>query len=160
MYRKVDPAALLLATFTVAFGPLTTVGPWDKMNTIVAGVVGAVLLAFTWPRRATLLSESNKIETVDNWMTAAQAIAYGLVATIGSAWLVQEFVLKPPDCPPYPPTKIPPDPCQRADKIAGDATYWALGIGTLAAVILYFWMRARIEKLASPPPAPPPSPRG
>jgi putative flippase GtrA len=157
MYRKVDPAALLFAIFTVAVSPLTTVGPWDKMNTIVAGVVGTVLLAFTWPRKETLQDESNKIAPVDSWMTAAQAIAYGLVVTIGTAWIVQEAILKAPEgCPPYFDDADPPKPCTEVVEIAGHATYWALGIGAVAAVVLFFWMRRRIEQLVSSPPAPPP----
>ena len=48
MYRKVDPAALLLAIFTVAFNPLTTEGPWGKMNTIVAGSLASNALVLLW----------------------------------------------------------------------------------------------------------------
>jgi hypothetical protein len=146
LYRKVDPAALLFAIFTVAFSPLTTVGPWDKMNTIVAGVVGAVLLAFTWPRKATLENDSGQAAPTDEWMTAAQAIAYGLVVTTGSGWIVQKFMC-PPECPPYRAVDFPPEACIEADHIAEIATYWALGIGAVAAVIFFVVMRTRIEKL-------------
>jgi hypothetical protein len=34
---KVDPAALLIAVVAVAGVTLTTAGPWDVMNTVVAG---------------------------------------------------------------------------------------------------------------------------
>jgi len=54
MYRRVDPAALLIAVLTVGVDPLTTTGPWERVNTIVAAVVGVVLAAFTWPRTAEL----------------------------------------------------------------------------------------------------------
>ena len=127
MSRKIDPAALLIAILVVAISPLTTVGPWDKMNTIVAGVVGIVLVAFTWPNKANLQDESGQIPLRDNWIAAALAIAYGLIITIGSAWIVQ-LILNPPDCPEHPDDQLP-QACITADNIAGQATNWALGIG-------------------------------
>jgi hypothetical protein len=44
---KVDPAALLIAVVAVAGVTLTTAGPWDVMNTVVALVVLIVLWAHT-----------------------------------------------------------------------------------------------------------------
>ena len=64
MSRKIDPAALLIAILVVAISPLTTVGPWDKMNTIVAGVVGIVLVAFTWPNKANLQDDLGRFPCV------------------------------------------------------------------------------------------------
>jgi hypothetical protein len=146
MNRKIDPAALLIAILAVAISPLTTVGPWDKMNTIVAGVVGIVLVAFTWPNKENLQDESGKIPPRDNWIALALAIAYGLIVTIGSAWVVQ-LILNPPDCPEHADDTLPLA-CVKADDIAGQATNWALGIGLVAAIILFICLRIRIDKLA------------
>jgi hypothetical protein len=94
MYRKVDPAALLFAIFTVTFSPLASLGPWDPLNTVVAFVVGVVLAVFTWPRYETLKDESGEVKRVDGWMPVAQALAYGLVIAIGIAWIVQLIWVK------------------------------------------------------------------
>ena len=160
MYRKVDPAALLIAIFAVAFSPLTTVGPWDPMNTVIAVVVGAVLAAFTWPRESNLKDESDRITSVDPWITFAQATAYGLVIAIGIAWIVQLvwfcFMSPHPGCPVvYSADHIPPI-CVKAIKFAGYVTYVALVIGVVAARILFILMRKKIAKLTAAPPPPPP----
>lgn len=151
MYRKVDPAALLFAIFTVAFSPLISKGPWDRLNTVIAVVVGAVLLAFTWPRKATLQDESGKITPVDPWITLAQAIAYGLVIAIGMAWIVQsiwlQFVSPPLGCNPET-IETPPFKCTI---IAGYATWVALGIGAVAGGVLFICMRRKIKKIIGPP---------
>ena len=149
MSGKFDWAALLIAVLTVAISPLTTIGPWDKMNTIVASVVGIIIVAFTWPREENFRDdESSKIPLEDNWIKAALAIAYGLIIAIGSAWIVQ-LILNPPDCPEHPPDDKPfPQVCVKADDIAGQATNWALGIGLVAAIILFFCLRMRIKKLS------------
>jgi hypothetical protein len=149
MSRKIDPAAMLIAILTVAISPLTTVGPWDKMNTIIAVVVGVVLLAFTWPSKAKLQDESGHIAPVDKWVPAALAITYGLVITIGSAWIVQ-LILNPPDCPEHAADQLP-QACVNADDVAGRATNWALGIGLVAAIILFFILRNGINRLTDQP---------
>jgi hypothetical protein len=137
LYRKVDPAALLLAILTVGINPLESPGPWDNINSFVATVVGVILVAFTWPRRANLLDESGKPAKVDAWATAATALVYGLVITTGVAWPVQ-FYWTLPACSPS---------CSDADRIAGYATYWAAGIGGVCAIILFFVMRKWIKNI-------------
>lgn len=156
MHRRVDPAALLIAVLTVGVDPLTTTGPWEKINTIVAVVVGVVLAAFTWPRTAGVQDESGQMAQVDNWVIAAQAIVYGLIIAIGVGWPVQ-LLLNPPDCPAHLPNLIPPA-CAEADRISDVATYWALGIGALAAVILFFLLRKAVMRLSLDPPQEPESP--
>jgi len=85
MNRRIDPAALLIAVLTVGVDPLTTNGPWEKINTIVAAVVGVILAAYTWPRKVGAEPEASVAPT-DNWILAAQAIAYGLVIAIAAGW--------------------------------------------------------------------------
>jgi hypothetical protein len=150
---KIDPAALLIAVFTVAFAPLTTTGPWDLMNTVIAVVVGTVILAFTFPRKSTLKDEQGKLANPGPWKTAAQATAYGLIIAIGVAWIVQlvwfALVSDNPSCPVlWSPDNAPPE-CVRATEIAGYVTYVALGIGLAAGIVLYKWMRRRIDKITS-----------
>lgn len=155
MDRKVDPAALLIAVIAVGISPLLSVGPWDPMNTVVAGVVGAILLAFTWPRKANLRDESGKIHSPDPWRVGAQALVYGLIIAIGSAWIVQLF-WKVPSCDRYNPTVAN---CMEADKISRWATWWALCIGGGAAIILGICMWIWIRRLRRPTPRPaPPGP--
>lgn len=146
VHRKVDPAALLFAVLAVGINPLTTPGLWDKMNTIVAAVVGMVLFAFTWPRRANLQDESGQIIQVDKWVTAAQAVVYGLVITIGSAWPIQSLLVHV-DC---------PDRCDADNRIAARASYWAVVIGGVFAITLFLCMRRTIKRLIRRPPPPPP----
>jgi hypothetical protein len=115
---------------------------WDNINSFVAAVVGVILVAFTWLRRANLQEESGQLAKVDAWVTAATALVYGLVITTGTAWLVQFYwTLKA--CPPF---------CSSADRIeanriAGYATYWAAGIGGVCAIILFIVMRKWIKHL-------------
>jgi len=117
------------------------------MNTVIAVVVGAVIAAFTWPRKAILRDESGKITPIDGWVTAAQALAYGLIIAIGIAWIVQSIWL---------PFTSPPVDCQVQDDgtftkdclaIAGRVTYTSLGIGFAAAIILCVCMRKIIKKI-------------
>jgi drug/metabolite transporter (DMT)-like permease len=157
MYRKVDPAALLFAIFTVTFSPLTTVGMWDPINTVLAVVVGVVLGAFTWPRKITLKDESDKIPPIDGWIILAQAIAYGTVIATGIAWPVQQIWLEfvPDSLKCKVPEKLLSETCI---DIAGYVTWVALGIGLMAAIILAIWIRKRIKKLRPMPPSPPAPP--
>lgn len=145
MHRRVDPAALLIAVLAVGVDPLITTGPWESINTIVSAVVGVVLAAFTWPRKVRLPGEASQSAEADNWVIAAQAIVYGLIITISAGWPVQ-LLLRPPDCPPHPEDVIPPA-CVKADRISDVATNWAFGVGGLAAIILFFWLRAAIKKI-------------
>lgn len=80
--EDVDPAALLIAIVPFATTPLTEEGPWHPLNTILAGVVLIVLLAYTClgdrRRRFRPTPERVAIGTV-----------IGLVAAIASAYLLQ-----------------------------------------------------------------------
>lgn len=103
-------------------------------------------------------SHDFRILTVDPWITAAQATAYGLVIAIGIAWIVQLvwfcFISPHPSCPVvYSADHIPPI-CVKAIKFAGYVTYVALVIGVVAAGILFVLMRKKIDKLTAPPPLP------
>ena len=123
------------------------------MNTIIASVVGVVVVAFTWPRKAHLRTGSDQPPPVDNWVTAAQSIVYGFVITIGIAWPVQLLLylrLNPKrPCLWDSPLKPPSSCTQKLDAISDDATHWALGIGALAAIVLFFWLGAVTRKLVS-----------
>lgn len=150
MHRRIDPAALLIAVLTVGVDPLTTNGPWDRINTIVATVVGVVLAAYTWPRKAGPPGEAAQEPPPDNWILAAQAIVYGLIIAIAVGWPMQE-ALQPPDCPEHSADVVLPA-CTELDRVADDATYWALGIGALAAVMLFFLLRRTMARLSAEPP--------
>lgn len=143
MHRKVDPAALLISILVLGIAPLTTVGLWDKMNTIVAAVVGVVLVAFTWPFKTRLQDGNGQI---DLWVITALALVYGFVIAIGTAWLVQ-FNWTTQDCPPHKESVLPPQ-CKANNDISNWATNWALGIGLAAAIILSFIMWRRKNKLS------------
>jgi hypothetical protein len=139
LHRKVDPAALLIAILTLGFTPLTTAGPWDKMNTIIATVVLAVLLGFTWPRKASFQDGNGQ---KDPWIIAAQALVYGFVIAIGIAWPIQEIFYDTTDCNLLPSRKL--RSCLEGNnKLADHATNWALLMGLTAAIVLgvVIWMR-------------------
>lgn len=148
MYRRVDPAALLFSIFTVAFSPLTTSGPWDLLNTVIAFVVGIVVIAFTWPREEVLKDESGEVSTrVDLWIVFAQAIAYGLIAAIGIAWFIQLIWLN---------YFTPSVSCQLDSyggysnaclQTAEHVSYVAVAAGFIAAIVLFFAMRRRIATI-------------
>src|SRR5438128_11039874 len=129
MHRKVDPAALLISILVLGIAPLTTVGLWDKMNTIVAAVVGVVLVAFTWPFKTRLQDGNGQI---DLWVRTALSLVYGFVIAIGTAWLVQ-FSWTKQDCPSHEESVLPPG-CKTNNDISNWATNWALGIGLAAAI--------------------------
>jgi hypothetical protein len=146
MHRKVDPATLLLAVLAVAIAPLTTTGPWDKMDTIVAGVVGVVLVAFTWPRTA-MLEAGRGLPAHDRWTLAAQSTVYGFVFAVGVAWLVQLPLDPRTDCR-YEARRVTRLEClDRADDLYAAATYIALGFGVVMAVALFFLLERQVNLL-------------
>ena len=146
MHRKVDPAALLLAVIAVGINPLTSPGEWGPINTVVAGVVGAILLAFTWPREESLQDEAGQTIKFDPWITAAQAIAYGLIVAIGAAWPIQQYLLRAPDCPEHA-ADVLPVACVTGDQLAGDATNYALLFGLASAFILFKGLSIRLKRI-------------
>jgi hypothetical protein len=150
MHRKVDPAALLIAVVAVGIPPLLAPGEWGKLNTIVAGVVGAILVIFTWPRKDILLDELDQKSKPDYWIPIGQAIAYGLVIAIGAAWPIQQYWPHPPKC-----TDTLPKHCQTGDQLSELATYRAMWVGLVSATILSIAMIWRIKKLSDrTPPRP------
>lgn len=114
---RVDPAALLIAVIAVANTPLTTIGAWDLMNTIVGVVVLVVVCAYTAMGERRHLLESNP-ERV------AVSVVIGLVSAIALAFPLQ--ALHAGTMRSYHPT--PPD----SDINFG--TYMALGFGLIIAI--------------------------
>jgi hypothetical protein len=60
--------------------------------------------------------------------------------------------LQPPDCPEHSADVVLPA-CTELDRVADDATYWAPGIGALAAVMLFFLLRRTMVRLSAQPPS-------
>lgn len=81
MHQRLDPGALLVAVFAVTVGPLADDGPWDRLNTIVAVLVGVVVFCFIWPR--------TDVGAFDPWLAVPQAIVMGLITGIAAAWPMQ-----------------------------------------------------------------------
>lgn len=81
MHQRVDPGALLVAVFAVTVGPLADDGPWDRLNTIVAVLVGVVVFCFIWPR--------TDDGAFDPWLAVPQSIVMGLISGIAAAWPMQ-----------------------------------------------------------------------
>jgi hypothetical protein len=156
MHPGVDPAALLVAVLAVGIAPLTTVGPWDKMNTIVAGVAGVVVVAFTWPRKA-ILRGASRPRRLDYWIIVAQAVVYGFIVAIGAAWPVQSLFFDLKDCPSTLHRRELAACTDKADDISRLCSYWALGVGLLAAVVLFCCLRAATNRLVRRPPPPRPA---
>jgi len=138
MHPDVDPAAFLLAVLVVAVGPLTTSGSWDQMNTIVAVVVGVLVVAFSWPRR------SHKVTEFDNWTCAALGVVYGLILTIAAAWPIQVIIsaAQHTPCPAF-----SPGDCLD-ESVPAEASYWALLVGLIGALATSFVVKARTNALS------------
>lgn len=66
---------------------------------------------------------------------------------LGPAGARVQLLLSPPDCPAHSADVIPAA-CVEADRISDVATYWALGIGALAAIILFFLLRKAVMRLS------------
>jgi hypothetical protein len=85
--HRVDPAALLVAVFAVGVGPLLQSGEWSYVNTITAGVVLLVVLAFSWPSQALPPTES-----LSRAVRAAYSAVCAFVVAIMAAWPAQELL--------------------------------------------------------------------
>jgi hypothetical protein len=83
--KEVDPAALLVAVLTVVAGPLLTVGPWDKLNTVIAVVVLVIIIAYS------LTLTSQKMMSLPQQI--AVSLVIGLIATIAVAWPIQWILI-------------------------------------------------------------------
>ena len=81
VHHRVDPGALLVAVFAVTVGPLATDVPWDRLNSIVALLVGVVVFCFIWPH--------GDVGPFDPWMAVPEGIVMGLIIGIGAAWPMQ-----------------------------------------------------------------------
>ncbi len=120
MHSKVDPAALLVAVLTVGIAPLTTDGAWDPMNTLIALVVGLVVVGFTWPRMP--LEEPPKLTTI-----GPLAVVYGFIFGIAAAWPIQSFFF--------------------TNLNSSNATWCALAVGGLAALPIGWLIWRRTKRL-------------
>jgi hypothetical protein len=85
--RSVDPAALLVATFTVAVGPLTQPGEWTFLNTVLGVITALIVTAY-------FLAADNR-QRIDNpSRKAALAAVLGLIAATVLAWPLQEAIVQ------------------------------------------------------------------
>jgi lincosamide nucleotidyltransferase A/C/D/E len=81
--EKVDPAALLVAVLTVATAPLIAIGPWDRMNTVIAIVVLLILIPYT-------LSSAPRQVLIESGPRLPVSAAIGLVSGVAFAWPIQK----------------------------------------------------------------------
>jgi hypothetical protein len=91
--EDVDPAALLIAIVPFASTPLTEEGAWHWLNTILAGAVLTVLVAYTCVgarRRPRPAPERVAIGTVIG-LVAAIASAYPLQSLLAGNWNSDEI---------------------------------------------------------------------
>ena len=126
----VDPAALLIAIIAVAVTPLTTPGPWDKLNTAVALIVLIVLWAYT--------IGSHRRDSLESFgECSAIGLVMGLIFAISIAWPIQFFWTwagKTNDKP---------------DFVAADYSTWsglALGLVTATVLTIFLWKKPRAPK--------------
>ena len=122
----VDPAALLIAIIAVAVTPLTTPGPWDKLNTAVALIVLIVLWAYT--------IGSHRHDSMESFVEcSAIGLVMGLIFAISIAWPIQFFWTwtgKTNDNP---------------DFVAADYSTWSgLALGLVIATVLatFLWKKS------------------
>lgn len=83
--EKVDPAALLVAVLTGATAPLIAIGPWDRMNTVIAIVVLLILIPYT-------LSSAPRQVLIESGPRLPVSAAIGLVSGVAFAWPIQKIV--------------------------------------------------------------------
>jgi lincosamide nucleotidyltransferase A/C/D/E len=120
--EKVDPTALLVAVLTVATAPLIAIGPWDRMNTVIAIVVLLILIPYT-------LSSAPRRVLIESGPRLPVSAAIGLVSGVAFAWPIQNWIADRPlfntnaDC--------------ISDAVAKLASYRSLFLGLLIMVILY-----------------------
>jgi hypothetical protein len=118
--EDVDPAALLIAIVSVAWPPLTTAGPWSPLNTVIAGVVLTVLLAYTCvgSRRRLPRQAAER---------AAIGMVIGLVAAIAIAYPLQTLFSG----------NLHPDQLADTDPTINQATWIGLLFGFPVAVVIF-----------------------
>lgn len=83
-FPNTDAGALLVGVFAVVVVPLTESGRWAWLNTAVAIVVALTLWAF-------VVEQKHALSTA---MALSIAAAFGLIAWVGFAWPVQEFLIR------------------------------------------------------------------
>lgn len=121
----VDPAALLIAIIAVAISPLTTIGPWDRMNTVVALVVLIVLWAYT--------IGGHRRDSLGSFVEcAAIGLVVGLIFAILMAWPIQFFW-----------TGIGKSNKDPRFVAADDSTWSGLLLGLVVAIVLtiFLWKK-------------------
>ena len=109
---KVDPAALLVAVFAVAAGPLLTSGPWEWINSVVGATVLAVVWAYAWPERGAYVRSRHVF---------AAALVMGFLTAVLTAWPIQLLVWGG----------------QPTDGEVLQATIWSLVAGAVVACVLF-----------------------
>jgi hypothetical protein len=142
---KVDPAALLVAVFTVAISVLYGGGLWDFSHTYIAVIVGVVVICFTWPRT----DDEGGAPKFDRRIVIAQSVVYGFVFGLALAWPVQSLLS---DC------WLLRTPVRTCAVTVGDngihATFIAFGAGLLSIVGFYLLVRWSVKRLVKPSPKP------
>jgi hypothetical protein len=140
---KVDPAALLVAVFTVAISQLYGGGVWDVTHTYIAVIVGVVVICFTWPRT----DDEGRAPRFDRRIVIAQSVVYGFILGMALAWPVQSLLS---DC-----WLIRTDvTCTAANPTPVHATFIALGAGLLSILGFYLLVRWKVKRLLKPSPKP------
>ena len=138
---KVDPAALLVAVFTVAITTLYTEGFGNVLNTYSAAIVGLVVICFTWPRT----DEEGRAPTFDRRIVIAQSAVYGFILGLALAWPVQSLLS---GC-----WLIRTDKaCTPTDHADLHATFIAFGAGLLSIFGFYLLVDWKIKRLQKPSP--------
>ena len=129
---EVDPAALLIAIIAVAVTPLTTSGPWDKLNTAVALIVLIVLWAYT--------IGSHRRDSLESFIEFyAISLVMGLIFAISIAWPIQFFWTWT--------GKTNDEP----DFVAADYSTWsglALGLVIATVLAIFLWKKSASAKAA------------
>jgi hypothetical protein len=133
---KVDPAALLIAIIPVAGSPLIEEGAWDKLNTVLAGVVLVVLWAYAVAgerrRQARSVAECVAVGAVIG-LVAAVAVAFPTQALW--AWTISS------DEPPMGPS----------ESAINLATWWSLAFGLTIAIVVTDLLRRSQDSRSQDP---------
>jgi hypothetical protein len=83
--KDFDPAALLIAIISVAAAPLLTPGPWDKLNTVIAVVVLAIVAAYSLTRTSQIsMNEPQRV---------AVSLVIGIIISVVIAWPIQLILI-------------------------------------------------------------------
>jgi lysylphosphatidylglycerol synthetase-like protein (DUF2156 family) len=125
--KDVDPAALLIAVFVAIAGEVLSPGGWAFPDTIVAGVVLVIVLAFSRPT----------VRQLDKFQLIALSLVVGAIFAVAVSWPVQKFYVIPH----WHVGTIQPG----ADRNADRAGYIGFVVGLVVAVVYaaIYWPRKR-----------------